>query len=128
MPGLFRPIGYVPPGVGDAVPHPDPADVEVARLGQQVVGVGVAVEDQRFAGVDDVCVGLQEPRRLVGREQPEQPRADQLLARQAVIGAGRCVGVGVGEVDDASGVVAHRLQQHVRIQHRIQRCEPALVL
>ena len=128
-PRLRRPTGHVAPGERHAVTDFDGSDVEVAFVGQQLVGVDVVVEQQRLAGLDDADVALEQPALPgVARQQAQHSGTEEFLARQPVVVAGGGVGVGEDEVDHAAVLVAHGLQEDMGIEHRIERREPAVLL
>ena len=115
------PLGDVPPRARQGVADLDCADVEVPIPGQEAVGLDVAVEQQRCAGLHDGHEHLEQGHARTRRDQAQQRGPHQVLARHPVVGTRRVVGIEVGEVDDHAVVVADRRQQHVRIEHRAQR-------
>ena len=114
-------VGDLPPGARDAAVDPHGADVEaVLALAQQLGGVGEVVEHERDPRLDERRVPGEEPVVDVAGEHVEQTGSDQVGPGHAVVAAGGVVHVEEGEVDDGVGVVAHRTEDHVRVDERVE--------
>ena len=53
------------------------------------------------------------------RQQAEDRPAEELVARETVVTAGRVVGIGIREVDDRAVLVPHRGEEHPWIEQAV---------
>lgn len=121
-PDPFLPVGDVPPGVHDAVPEPDAADVEVPLLSAtKLQGVDVVIEDKWHTGLNHRAVLLHKACGQMAGQQIQQAGADELRVGKTVVLAGSRVRVRVFEVDDLARGVPNRGQHDVRVQQTVER-------
>ena len=110
-------VSDVPPRVGQSVPDASCANVVVAFLAYEFLGVDDVVQHQRFASLYDTATLIDQAAGLGNvLEQVRQSHLDQLVVRPSCVLARSGVGIGEREVHDLPGLVADRLQQDVRVQ------------
>ena len=70
---LPMPLGHIPPGVTETVPHPDSADVVATLSCSDLVWVAEVIQDERIAGLDSFCIYPEQTFASVAGQEVQQP-------------------------------------------------------